>query len=770
VNVKNKIKKVFAVAVSAALVGTTLAAVAAYDLSDYPAPFVEDGMFNGAIVVGETAATTDVLGAIDIAASLQAEATTPVATGDAQATTTVTGGYMIEDVTSQDLNLLETIKDQAVDQEDLDVLADGVLEDDDGAEYDYDQQIAIDSAIVVDFDRPDNNIYLDPVFFVDLENSILLNFSIGFDAGDEVDLWALNDGEAFDMFGKTFTVKNIGGAEDDEAENVLLYGSDLTEIVTMGTPLEVEVDGDSFTIEILGANADSNEVHVAVNGEARSLSEGETKTISGLEIYVKEVFISNIAGESAAAAIFLGSIEYDLGEVMNDTNALEMGGEEIEGVEVVMTGSQYALERIDFLVTPDQILNADLEEDYDWLAMGDMFIDPVFGFSLELVEEVPGVMASSKDYVSFSGAGDALELSFTNTDGAEYGVELFAFNSTGENFTQADDFVNVGYAGGISILDNGIFIVEEASASTEPVSRIIQFTGTSGSLDDEANFEDLGNGDSWTLESTDFLADSEYVVTINGEDDISLDLPTKTYVITASGLNISGIGIEDLTGVGVASITLTIDEDAMDVNSDENLGGAYDIVFTPDTTDNEIDMTTVALIDAEESDDDGDYTYGITDFGTYMVHESDENSMLELWVPMEDTVYNLYLAPPTAVKILSGASGDAFIVNPIALGLGVLDTDVTLGSKPMIVVGGPYVNNIAAELLGNPDAETIEATFTAGKAMIRYFDGSQAMLVAGYSAMDTQGASYVVANYNMYNLVGSEVEVVVTDLNNIVVN
>ncbi|MEA3399378.1 MAG: S-layer protein, partial [Patescibacteria group bacterium] len=124
-NVKNKVKKVFAVAASAALVGTTIAAVAAYDLSDYPAPFVEDGMFNGAIVVGETAATTDVLGAIDIAASLQAEATTPVATGGATATTTIQGGVLFEDNLNQDLNFNDSITDLKFDDQDLDVLVDG---------------------------------------------------------------------------------------------------------------------------------------------------------------------------------------------------------------------------------------------------------------------------------------------------------------------------------------------------------------------------------------------------------------------------------------------------------------------------------------------------------------------------------------------------------------------------------------------------------------------------------------------------------------------
>jgi hypothetical protein len=44
------------------------------------------------------------------------------------------------------------------------------------------------------------------------------------------------------------------------------------------------------------------------------------------------------------------------------------------------------------------------------------------------------------------------------------------------------------------------------------------------------------------------------------------------------------------------------------------------------------------------------------------------------------------------------------------------------------------------------------------------------LLVAGYNAQDTVGACYVLADYKDYTLKGTEVEVVVADLKNIVVN
>ena len=75
-NVKKAIKRIAALAAGTTMVTATIMGAMAYDLSDYPAPFVEDGMFGGKLVIGQTAKVTDVIGAIDIAASLQAAAKT----------------------------------------------------------------------------------------------------------------------------------------------------------------------------------------------------------------------------------------------------------------------------------------------------------------------------------------------------------------------------------------------------------------------------------------------------------------------------------------------------------------------------------------------------------------------------------------------------------------------------------------------------------------------------------------------------------------------
>ncbi len=97
----------------------------------------------------------------------------------------------------------------------------------------------------------------------------------------------------------------------------------------------------------------------------------------------------------------------------------------------------------------------------------------------------------------------------------------------------------------------------------------------------------------------------------------------------------------------------------------------------------------------------------------------------------------------------SSASGSVTTdkVNPIGVDFGVLDSNApAAGSANLIVVGGPCVNTVAARLAGNP-ANCVEG-FVEGEAKLSMFDdsGKVALLVAGYSAADTQGATRALIN------------------------
>jgi hypothetical protein len=760
-NVKKAIQKIVALGSGLTMIGATIMGATA-DLGDYPAPFVQDGVFAGKIIVGSEAATSDVLGAIDISASLQAASKVGVSTGTAAATTTVEGGVLVEDSSNQDFNFGDSVSTSAFDNGDFpDDLADGLVEDDDGVEYDFSQEVAIGNLSMA-YDLVDNDVYSDPVIYLDLDNlststsHTFLTFTVDFDSGDELDVSALDDSESIEFFGQAWTFKNIAATDE-----VVLYGSDQTVLVAMNSPVDVEVDDETYTLNIVGANSDTSEVHVSVNGQVKSMTEGNTKTISGLKVYVQDVFVSTIGGESASASLFVGSREINLGSTFGSWVDLQIDNEDVDGVEVFMTGNQTELDQIDFRILTTEINNDDTDEDYDWLALGDSFVDPLFGWKVVFAEAVPSFMSSSRDYVDFKSSNDDLVVTFTNADGTEYEFSPYQFDSASatSNLTYGEDF---NLSAQKRIAKNAMFILEESSTSSEPNSRIFEFTGADLS-DDEASFKDIGSGQTLTVGTGDALADTGVTVTIDADDLVNLSSVSRANVYTSSGANISF----ETTVIDTIE-TITVTEDAKGVNTDEVAGDSYTVAVTYDTTDNEVNVATPALWDGESDDDDnGDYQYGVGAYGTFYTQEAEDNTRLELWIPMEDVDYNIYVAPPGSSLSSTGASGSTYYtVSPIGVGVGVLDTDApALGSTPMIVVGGPCANTVAAELMGSP-ANCVEG-FEAGKAVIKFYADDNAILVAGYSAMDTQGASRVLADYADWDLDGSEVEVLVPSLSRI---
>jgi hypothetical protein len=180
-------------------------------------------------------------------------------------------------------------------------------------------------------------------------------------------------------------------------------------------------------------------------------------------------------------------------------------------------------------------------------------------------------------------------------------------------------------------------------------------------------------------------------------------------------------------------------------------------------------IANVALTGADSGatgmEDDDVVTY-VDYFGAYVEKDTpsgDDGDSVTIYVPADQVYANVFLAPLAASISTSSTSG-AVSLNPISLGLAILDSEATLGSKPYIVVGGPCANTVAAALMGN--GADCAAGFTEGKAMIKLFSDKNALLVAGYSGKDTQAACRVLASYKdpKYALSGTEMEVVTTNL------
>ncbi|MFW5746385.1 MAG: S-layer protein [Nanoarchaeota archaeon] len=762
-NVKKFVKKIATVgAVSGLMVGTTLmgafAASTQADLGDLPAPFVENGVADFQIVLGQGAAVQDVLGAIDISNSFQASAVTEeVVEIPGQTETVVEGGAGLEGATGDYLVLNEATAAQPnLDEDDLPaILGEETLTDEDGEDSDggdldhdasdYEQEINIGD-LKVQFGE-----------LGDLDNPIVgiepsgETYRVVVEFDDAMDLTALDDNEQLTIAGKTFTV----GTDTDE-DTLVLFGSDTTTFLELGQPQTLTVDDESIELEIVGGNSDgddgSGSIVLSVNGARQTMTEGQTKTVSGVDIYVKDVFVTNIPTLDASASIFVGSEEYTL----EDDSAIEINGDDFDGYNFELTGENMtAVEQMDFVFSMDG-LDEDwgFDEDNLFIEEGETFVDPIFdtfevvfaGASLEQMDE-------DKTYFSLEASGNVVEMTFTNEDGDEVSFDAFETDGLddGDNATyyadEGDDFI-VGEA---TLVEDNYFLCNDDSnkkLTTLYMVDDIDFDEL------EVTIENLMDGTSKVYDETETIDDCQLDI-----DDI-LDGSITLSSNTADVIYLKGQSSLDLSAEGPVVFREYVD-DAEEVDTGENIT----VAITADS-DEDAEMAVTGVTTIVNDDDNEEF---LSAFGTYFTMDEDGLDF-ELWTPDEDEVeYNVFIAPTDAQTVTTGGGSSLTTqsVNPVAVGAAVLDVDVSLATatKNLVVVGGPCINSIAAELMGNP-AECAEE-FEPGKAIVELFDldnGKVAMLVAGYEALETQAAARAVAT-NKAGLVGDAVAVQVTTLN-----
>jgi S-layer protein (TIGR01564 family) len=279
-----------------------------------------------------------------------------------------------------------------------------------------------------------------------------------------------------------------------------------------------------------------------------------------------------------------------------------------------------------------------------------------------------------------------------------------------------------------------------------------------------------------TGQTTDYGVGNEVVdnVEVNYVDSNSFNLTTATSnkLYLDGGYN----SITLATGVGANTLNLTVDEDATN-GVDEATATDFEVRLSVDN-DGDADIRASGFTGTQntnydqDQDDGGNTEYTLTQLGTYVVADVDDYNQIEFWMPQDEddeVSYGVFIAPTGAQTMVSGGGSAVTtqMVNPVAVGAAVLDSDVQLATATtnLVVVGGPCINSVAAELLGNP--VVCNEGFEPGKAFIELFDldnGEVAMLVAGYEALETQAASRAVAT-DAAGLQGDAVVLTVTSLN-----
>lgn len=834
---KNIARKAIAVGSGALMLGTTVGFAAALDLAEYPAPFVKNGQFDGLIVVGEKAATSDVIGSIDIATSLQTASTVPVEGGSS--TVTVSGDAVKIGESGDILEIGERIGvvTETLTDGDLEMLKSGSVTTQKGT-TDFTQTLELDAmnggaaghgAVILSENNDDESGMF--LFFNDGDD--IFSYQLEFTSGLESDVDANNDAEDLEdesifMLGQYFSIVDTEVVKLADDYTIELIAGDRSDTLAQGETRTYTVDGKTYevTVLVIGDQSGTTTVKFLVNGEVTdALGDGETDTLSdGLEIGVRDIIETSSYYEGAQQSIvefYLGANKIEIVDTAYSTTnggaSVEINRENIEDLEadiiaVNATGG-VRINQLEFTLAGDAVYKTDI-----YLGEGDGLRDAL--------DEPEGMLAGGWDIV-FEGVSepattdiefrangdDQYDLRFTNRRGDFYSVPYAFANGAGVDalfgdeddsliFTEADNATDSGTGDSASefniALDDYFIVTDTDGTGTDNLddTYVLQFTDLDTD-DSTIAFENVGSGQEITATytptgapSTDPTSPNSGDLTIGGKDfdfwmydsgagayvlavdlDNSGDLGQSTIVsiVTKGGGILTPSNHTNAIGAdgGWKAQLTTLDEDV-----DSDLQQAVNITFSESTDELDVSLpANGAGADAsgswyKQSIQGEDRDVATNAYGTWfdVTTETNEADSLTIRYPSEQ-VEGLVFVTGAEVSRSTVSSAGATRINPIAVGSAVLDSDVSYDQDNMIVVGGPCVNTMAAQLLQNP-ADCAEG-FVEGKGMLKLFDtgANTALLVAGYGAGDTVATSRVLAEYGDYDLAGEEMVVVQTSGN-----
>lgn len=769
-------KRILALGTGALMLGATIMGAAAqtWDLADYPAPFVTNGQLDDTvIVVGAAAQTSDVLGAIDIAASLQADAVSQTAVEvSTSVAPTSEEGLKIEksgDLFNYGEDIID-VQSTALDDNDLDFLADGTYEDNEGTnkdDTDYEQYLLFnndDDVWQLEFIQPrENDNYEDgrpagSYLHMD-KNKWVYNYTLEFDKGVTTANAADVEGTTLDIQGNTYTITEA--SITTIPTKLTFVSGDSTVWLVQDQPYSV---GD-HTVTVVDVDSGETKCGVNVDGVTMWVDDGTTQEFGELSVGVLDVVAVYTKDYDAdTCELSLGSNEI----VLEDGEEISINGQTLDGSFVdILGGSTWMGLTVRYKPGDD----AGLNQDEIFLAPGEAWADPVFG---NFKVQFEGVTADFED-IEVEASGDDATVTFTNNDGVETVIPYF-YNDTavylgtaedeqlllpGEQLTLADLegtlFLYTTSGGEVHVLE----LDDLTCASSTNKTTIKDVTYGSTLANDVALVQDCNQGA--TVET----------ISLGSLGSIKLNLSSTNvqYIADTS----YGNGVKESLYEGTVTVGDTYFQIKEKAGDEMGVSTIY-FNFTWDATDSTINVNTPRNVSnaftwVNNDEDDDDTKWAATVKGSILEHDLEDKLWLNVMMPKEDAFGNVFVLPLGA-SVTAGGSDSVMAdqVNPFTVGLAVLDEDAESMSKNMIIVGGPCANTLAAEVMGDP--ENCVDGFEAGKAMIKYFDrsGDAALLVAGYSEDDTVGASYVLADHEAYDLSGDEVEVVVTSLDEITVS
>lgn len=652
-----QLRKLAATALGAILAGSTLgAAASAASLADYPAPFVEDADANFSMVVGEQAATMDVASAMDVAVTLGGQPAEERSV-EVEGTAEWSAEYGMTLNRPNDNLFLNDKTDSGIDalvEGDLDILADQTFEDGDDEEIEVEYELGMgenDQAYDADSRRDEVGLYVD-IDDVEAEGEYLFSFDAFFD--DEVNFTHEDlENEEVKLFGRTYEV-----SDDTDGDELVLYGDSVTETGLYREDLTIEINDNEHTLNVRYVDDAGDEATVRVDGTTESLEEGDTVTLSGQEVRVRDIFRTGPDGE--------GEVVFGLGSeemVLEHGQEVELDGEEVDATEVYFEADEddNPVEELEEI----SIYYGAHDRDSRFVEAGDYYEDPIFGLEFHYGGASPDAAEDPAETLEVAGGDEEATLVMTDDSGDEADIEFLWEGELGN-----EDGSIAAYEGEEVELDDYFVLNFDERASMfevtdvdyefddEDAESIVEFenvfTGDVIELDED-DFEDpgqTGDDDADGTHVADFrLNRVSYEVTVESGDVITVsqedqeDIPVFPNVYSETDAAVAFLDDEAVTlandGEEAEEINVRLPstkssgDTEVTINDDGSIDGEYDddlytISAAVDGEDWDGDVTVTAdgvtgpsLLVIQPEDEDGDEHAFITEF-TY--DEDDEET------------------------------------------------------------------------------------------------------------------------------------------------
>jgi len=760
-----KFKKIVSILGGALLLGATIGG--AQLISSYTASSLKD-ISNPSIVYGQNAAASDQVGAIDILTALN-NSNSIISTN----ATTTSGEIQAVETSSQPLYLGDLMNDTKTtftkDQLPT-VLADGQLSDSDGKDYDYNLRINVPNSKIVYGEGPDN---LDPpVIFADFNSpDIAYDMRIVFPSA--IDASKL-DGEQIGLFGKTYTFSS--NTADLTNTSVILFEN--TQVLRVNDGASVTNNGHTYQVAV----EDTTHAIVYVDGISKTVREGFSGKINGVDIYVREIFGPDYSGQQRYVDLYLNanSLKLDNGREVQKSN------ENLPGTRVQFVNSGNRISEIKITVTPYK-----LENDTRYLKEGESFIDPVFNsVKFTLQGTTPGLTDSERDDIQVSATReDRIGIEFSNKLNKQYTLDvlvpssimldanlhpMYSSNCTKQDWHWVDqtttqqvwnDTTNMTDTVTVITPINqsycsmpGTYTYNATTLGIDANKRLVvennkeiregdYFVTTSGEYsqiwevenvrsDGKVDIQDVAGGNTVTL-SMGTIGSSAYLSLADGssaqiqlmnETSIVLKSKAANYLYTYRGAKI----VLPTDNSGNIQVVEETPYNGGDFYSNTNTGnklGNTSLNFTwvyqnsRSGRDMFLKGTNYGIkgIDYWTGDVGDSDAYSVTKYGTFIKETGSDDKKLNIYYPGEAVKNNFYIGEINSVTQTTTTN----IGSDIVL---ALDADTSkYQDRNIIVVGGSCINAVAAGLLGEErpicgEEFTAKTGVTAGHYLVQAFN------------------------------------------------